>query len=127
MLILQIVELPFAFYQGFLLEHRYGLSTQSRRHWLADQAKGVALGLVLAIAGTSVVYLDAARVARRLVVDLGGGVRGGDGRPGAARAGGAAADLLQVQAARSSGARRAADGAGDAARAPTSSACSSGC
>lgn len=56
-LILQIVELPFAFYQGHLLEHRYGLSKQSTRHWMADQAKGVALGLVLAVAGTSVVYV----------------------------------------------------------------------
>ena len=56
MIILQIVELPFAFYQGHLLEHRYGLSTQSAGHWLTDQAKGVALGLVLAVAGTSVIY-----------------------------------------------------------------------
>ena len=56
-LILQIVEFPFAYYQGHLLEHRYGLSTQSAGHWLADQAKGVALGIVLAVAGASVVYL----------------------------------------------------------------------
>jgi STE24 endopeptidase len=54
--LLQIVELPFAFYQGYLLEHHYGLSTQSAGLWVADQAKGVALGLVLAVAGTSVVY-----------------------------------------------------------------------
>jgi STE24 endopeptidase len=57
MIILQIVEFPFAFYQGYLLEHRYGLSTQSPSHWMTDQAKGVALGLVLAVAGTSVIYL----------------------------------------------------------------------
>ena len=56
MLILAIVELPFAYYHGFLLEHRYGLSTQSGRHWLSDQAKGIGLGLVLAIFGTAVVY-----------------------------------------------------------------------
>ncbi len=55
-LILQAVEFPFAYYQGHLLEHRYGLSTQSAGHWLADQAKGVALGVVLAVAGTAVVY-----------------------------------------------------------------------
>lgn len=55
--ILQIIELPFAFYQGYLLEHRYDLSTQSFGHWLADQAKGIALGMVLAIAGTSIVFL----------------------------------------------------------------------
>ena len=56
-LILQILEFPFAFYQGHLLEHRYGLSTQSTGRWLADHAKGVLLGLVLAVAGTSVMFL----------------------------------------------------------------------
>ncbi len=56
MLILAIVELPFAYYHGFLLEHRYGLSTQRRGHWVSDQAKGIGLGLVLAMFGTAVVY-----------------------------------------------------------------------
>ena len=56
MLILAIVELPFAYYQGYLLEHRYGLSTQSRRHWCSDQIKGVVLGIALATLGASVVY-----------------------------------------------------------------------
>ena len=56
MLILAVVELPFAYYHGHLLEHRYGLSTQSRSHWFSDQAKGVVLGLVLAVLGTAVVY-----------------------------------------------------------------------
>jgi STE24 endopeptidase len=56
MIVLQIVELPFAFYQGFLLEHRYGLSTQTRRHWLSDQAKGMLLGTGLAVIGASVVF-----------------------------------------------------------------------
>jgi STE24 endopeptidase len=55
-LLLQGLELPFAFYQGYQLEHRYGLSKQTLGHWLADQAKGVVLGVVLAIAGMSVVY-----------------------------------------------------------------------
>jgi STE24 endopeptidase len=55
--ILQIIEFPFAFYQGHLLEHRYGLSTQSTRRWLADHAKGAVLGLILAVAGTSVVFV----------------------------------------------------------------------
>ncbi|MFM8536047.1 MAG: M48 family metalloprotease [Acidimicrobiia bacterium] len=55
-LLLQGLELPFAFYQGYQLEHRYGLSKQTLGHWLADQAKGVVLGVVLAIAGMSVVF-----------------------------------------------------------------------
>lgn len=56
MLILAIIELPFAYYQGHLLEHRYGLSTQARSHWFSDQGKGVLLGIALAGLGTSVVY-----------------------------------------------------------------------
>jgi len=56
-LLLQLIELPFAFYQGHLLEHHYGLSTQSTRHWLADQGKGVLLGLTLATAGASIVFV----------------------------------------------------------------------
>jgi STE24 endopeptidase len=55
-LLLQAIELPFAFYQGYQLEHRYGLSTQTLGHWLADHAKGVVVGVVLTIAGTAVVY-----------------------------------------------------------------------
>ena len=56
MVLLQIVELPFAFYQGFQLEHRYGLSTQSGRHWFSDQAKGVLLAIGLVMIGASVVF-----------------------------------------------------------------------
>ncbi len=54
--VLLVVEFPFAFFQGFLLEHRFGLSTQSAAHWLADHAKGVGLGALLAVLGSSVVY-----------------------------------------------------------------------
>lgn len=57
-LLLQLIEFPFAFYQGHLLEHHYGLSTQSTRHWLADQGKGVLLGLALATAGASIVFVN---------------------------------------------------------------------
>ncbi len=56
MLILQVVELPFAFYQGYRLEHEYGLSTQSTGHWLSDQGKGVLLGTGVAVLGSSVVF-----------------------------------------------------------------------
>jgi STE24 endopeptidase len=54
--ILQVIEFPFAFYQGHLLEHRYGLSTQSASRWLSDHAKGILLGVVLAVGATSVVF-----------------------------------------------------------------------
>jgi STE24 endopeptidase len=50
-------EWPTAFYRTFLLEHRYGLSTESLRRWLADQAKGAALGAGLSLAGFSALYV----------------------------------------------------------------------
>lgn len=49
-------EWPIAFYRGFLLERRYGLSTESFRHWLVDQAKGAAIGAALSLAGFSALY-----------------------------------------------------------------------
>lgn len=54
--ILQIVEFPFSWYQGFALEHRYGLSTQPGAHWLADQVKAAGLGAIIAVAAASVVF-----------------------------------------------------------------------
>jgi STE24 endopeptidase len=54
--LLHLVELPFAFYQGFLLEHRYGLSNERLGQWGRDQLKGLALGVVFGVAGASVVY-----------------------------------------------------------------------
>ncbi|MCL4396212.1 MAG: M48 family metallopeptidase [Chloroflexi bacterium] len=38
---------PLSYYSGYVLQHRYGLSTQTQRAWLVDLAKGGALGLVL--------------------------------------------------------------------------------
>ena len=55
-LIQQTIELPFAFYQGHRLEHRYGLSTQTAGRWLSDHAKGLLVGIVLAVAATAVVF-----------------------------------------------------------------------
>ena len=91
---------------GYLLEHRYGLSTQSRG--IGSPIRQRLASALCSRAGTSVVYGALRQLARRLVVDLGGGVRRGDDWPGAARARRAAADLLQVQAARSPVARRTA-------------------
>lgn len=55
-LLLVVVELPFAFFQGFVLEHRYELSRQSLAHWLSDHGKGAFVGLLLALAGALVAY-----------------------------------------------------------------------
>lgn len=51
-----ILFLPLTYYSGFVLPHRYGLSTQSLRSWGADLAKGGALSLVLGGIVIKVIY-----------------------------------------------------------------------
>lgn len=46
-----LAEAPLAFRVGFLHERRWGLSTETVRGWLADRAKGLAVGLVITSAG----------------------------------------------------------------------------
>ncbi len=48
--------LPFSFYRGFLLERRYGLSTETMGHWLKDHAKAVLIGVLFAELGAVFVY-----------------------------------------------------------------------
>lgn len=55
-ILLQLVELPFGFYQSYLLEHRYGLSNETLGQWGRDQLKGLALAVAFGVAGASVVY-----------------------------------------------------------------------
>lgn len=52
----ELGALPLAFYSGYLVEHRYGLSRQTPTQWLQDHAKGTALGLVLALVLGWLVY-----------------------------------------------------------------------
>jgi len=49
-------SLPLGFYSGFVLERRYALSTQTLGGWIGDQAKSLAIGLLLASAGAGAVY-----------------------------------------------------------------------
>ena len=53
----EIITAPIAYYSGFVLPHRYGLSTMSLRSWLGDLFKGLALGLVLEVLAIEFVYL----------------------------------------------------------------------
>lgn len=55
-LVSEIAALPIAIYSGFLLERRYGLSTETFRAWVIDRVKSLALGLALGIIAASVVY-----------------------------------------------------------------------
>jgi STE24 endopeptidase len=51
------VSFALDFYDGYVLEHRYGFSRQSPSAWLRDHLKGLALGGVFALAAASLVYL----------------------------------------------------------------------
>ena len=55
-LLFDLATLPFSFYRGFLLERRYGLSTETMGHWLKDHAKAVLIGVLFAELGASFVY-----------------------------------------------------------------------
>src|SRR5258708_2386462 len=51
----ELVSLPFVFYRAFLLERKYGLSSEPLSTWLADHVKALGLGLALTIlAGVAV-------------------------------------------------------------------------
>jgi STE24 endopeptidase len=53
----EIGSLPLGFYSGFLIERRYGLSNQTFRGWIADEGKGLGVGLILGGLAASVIYL----------------------------------------------------------------------
>lgn len=57
MLAYEIITAPISYYSGFVLPHRYGLSTMSLKSWLADLFKGLGLSLVLEILAIEFVYL----------------------------------------------------------------------
>jgi STE24 endopeptidase len=52
-----VLDAPLSYYSGFVLPHRYGLSTQSLRAWLWDQVKGAAIGGVLGLVLLEVMYV----------------------------------------------------------------------
>jgi Zn-dependent protease with chaperone function len=55
-LAITIIDLPLSYYSGYVLPHRYGLSTQSRAGWTWDLSKGLALSLVFELAAVVFVY-----------------------------------------------------------------------
>lgn len=52
-----LVNLPLGYYTGFVLPHRFELSTQSFKDWVIDQLKGLAVGGVLGMFLIQMVYL----------------------------------------------------------------------
>jgi STE24 endopeptidase len=43
-----LASLPLSFYSGYILEHRYQLSNQTKRGWLVEQSKGLLLAIPFA-------------------------------------------------------------------------------
>jgi STE24 endopeptidase len=58
------LRLPGSFWIGHVRDRRWGFSTQSLRGWVADQAKGLAISLVLGV-GALVVFVGLARALPR--------------------------------------------------------------
>ena len=48
--------LPLTWYTGFVLPHRYGLSTQSLRSWALDEVKGLAIAALFLLSLAEMVY-----------------------------------------------------------------------
>lgn len=51
-----LAGLPLRYYSGFVVERRYGLSTQDRPAWAADVLKGTAIGLPLELGMIEALY-----------------------------------------------------------------------
>jgi STE24 endopeptidase len=60
-LMLEGVGLPQRFYQTFVLERRYGLSTASLRGWVSDSLRGTAISLGLSLQCALLVYMSISR------------------------------------------------------------------
>ncbi len=52
----ETVGLTLGFYSGYVLEHRYELSTQKVGHWVRERAKGLAIGALFGLAGFNLLY-----------------------------------------------------------------------
>jgi STE24 endopeptidase len=52
-----VLGLPLSYYSGYVLSHRYGLSTQSVGAWVVDLLKGTALSIVFELVAVEFVYL----------------------------------------------------------------------
>ncbi len=51
-----LLSLPLSYYEGFVLPHRYELSNQTGRGWVADQVKSLLLSGILGLVVLEVIY-----------------------------------------------------------------------
>ena len=55
--IYSLINLPLAYYGGFVLPHRFGQSNQSFKDWVIDQIKGLAIGAPIGLLLLELLYL----------------------------------------------------------------------
>lgn len=51
-----LLLLPWSAYEGYFREHQYGMSNEDLAGWLGDQAKGLAIGLILGTLAITAIY-----------------------------------------------------------------------
>jgi STE24 endopeptidase len=51
-----MINLPLSYYSGFILPHRYELSTQTLRGWVVDQLKGGLIGALFGLVMLEIIY-----------------------------------------------------------------------
>jgi STE24 endopeptidase len=54
--VLYVIDLPLSYYSGFVLPHRFELSTQTIGGWISDEIKGVLIGGVFGFIVIEVIY-----------------------------------------------------------------------
>ena len=62
--IASVITLPWSAYEGYVREHQYGMSNQTLGAWVGDQAKGLAIGLVLGTLAITALYAVLRRAPR---------------------------------------------------------------
>ncbi len=73
-LINYLLNLPLAYYQGFVRQHAYDLSNQAFSKWMGDSVKGLGVGLIMAVLFTWIPYLLIRKSPRRWWLYTGLGV-----------------------------------------------------
>jgi STE24 endopeptidase len=51
-----LINLPLSYYEGFILPHRFNMSNQTNRGWIADQFKGLLIGALIGGLVLEVIY-----------------------------------------------------------------------
>ncbi len=56
-IVFSFITLPFGYVEGYLIEHKYGFSTQNRRAWFTDWLKSFLITYVIGLLVFEVIYL----------------------------------------------------------------------